>query len=316
MADLNTFFIRNERRTNVEVALTKKMKPQNISYKNLCKSAFQYREIPAEDVEKLADLIEIDGEVLQPLLVRKKGGDSFEILAGHKRHAACKLLVEERGKEEFAMIPCYVKEMSDAQAEFAVYSTNGYGVKSDYELMREIEGMAKLLKECPECFPEAPRGRVVEKLSAILGLSKTTVQEYKTIAKNLGEKAMEEFKNGTLSKDAAKILATQDEKKQDEVVDMGITKAKDVKKYVSEETDDEESKASEPIADQKESEVRNTNVVIGENIVRDNTRNAQLAAITYLGKCPHCNGGVAYPLNIKFCGRCGKTIKWKADIGV
>jgi len=282
-----------------------------------------------EEVEKLADLIEIDGEVLQPLLVRKKGGDTFEILAGHKRHAACKLLVEERGEEKFALIPCYVKEMSDVRAEFAVYSTNGYGVKSDYELMREIEGMTKLLKESPESFPETPRGRVVEKLSAIMGISKTTVQEYKTIANNLGEKAMEEFKKGTISKDTARFLAVQDVEKQNEVLDMGLTKAKDVKEFikqkdVSKETEEhenvdsevKETKESADNTELKESEVKNPNVVIGESIIHDNTRADQLAGITYLGRCPHCKGAVAYPLNIKFCGRCGKSIKWKSDVGV
>lgn len=333
MADLNTFFIKKENKVNeakgTEVAYSRKMKPQNISYKNLQTSVFQYRDIPKEDIEKLADLIEIDGEVLQPLLVRKKGGDTYEILAGHKRHAACKVLVEERGEEKFGLIPCYVKEMTDARAEFAVYSTNGYGTKTDYEIMREVEGMAKLLKENPESFPEAPRGRVVEKLSAIMGISKTTVQEYKTIADNLGEKAMEEFKSGKLSKDAARALATQDVGKQNEAVEKGLTKAKDVKAFIKDLVEKTEEKpvteqesiedkelVTEPGVEQKESEVKNPNVVIGECQVRDNTRNDQLSAITYIGKCPHCGGGVAYPLNIRFCGRCGKVVKWKADISV
>ena len=52
------------------------MHPQLISIKNLEESKLQYRDIPQEDVEKLADLIELDGEVLQPLLVRKAGADT------------------------------------------------------------------------------------------------------------------------------------------------------------------------------------------------------------------------------------------------
>ena len=72
------------------------MHPQLISIKNLEESKLQYRDIPQEDVEKLADLIELDGEVLQPLLVRKAGADTYEILAGHKRYRACKYLSEVR----------------------------------------------------------------------------------------------------------------------------------------------------------------------------------------------------------------------------
>ena len=107
-------------------------------------------------------MIELDGEVLQPLLVRKSGADTYEILAGHKRFRACKLL-SSKGLEQFSLIPCYVKTMSDAQAEFAVYSTNGYNRKTDYEIMREVEGMSRLLKENPELFPEAASGRLVER---------------------------------------------------------------------------------------------------------------------------------------------------------
>ena len=40
------------------------------------------------------------------------------------------------------------------KAEFSVYSTNGYESKTPYEIMKEIEGMARLMKEHPEAFPE------------------------------------------------------------------------------------------------------------------------------------------------------------------
>lgn len=97
MPKLNNFFDKTE---TVEKILTKKMHPQLVSIKNLEESKLQYRDIPQEDVEKLADLIELDGEVLQPLLVRKAGGDTYEILAGHKRYRACRYLTE-KGLKQF-----------------------------------------------------------------------------------------------------------------------------------------------------------------------------------------------------------------------
>ena len=45
------------------------------------------------------------------------------------------------------MIPCCIRAMNDIKAEFSVYSTNGYENKSPYEKMKEIEGMARLMKE-------------------------------------------------------------------------------------------------------------------------------------------------------------------------
>ena len=228
MPKLDNFFS-NNKSEKIEQILTKKMHPQLISVKNLEESKLQYRDIPQEDVEKLADLIELDGEVLQPLLVRKAGGDTYEILAGHKRYRACKYLSEVRKLEQFAMLPCYVKTMTDAQAEFAVYSTNGYNRKTDYEIMREVEGMSRLLKENPELFPEAASGRLVEKLAKIMNMSKTTVQEYKTIANNLSDEAMDKFKKNEITKESAKTLAGLSSEEQQQVIATGVTETKDIK---------------------------------------------------------------------------------------
>ena len=60
MPKLNNFFDKTE---TVEKILTKKMHPQLVSINKLEESKLQYRDIPQEDVEKLADLIELDGEV-------------------------------------------------------------------------------------------------------------------------------------------------------------------------------------------------------------------------------------------------------------
>ncbi|WP_195616673.1 ParB/RepB/Spo0J family partition protein, partial [Lachnospira eligens] len=230
MPKLNNFFDKTE---TVEKILTKKMHPQLVSINKLEESKLQYRDIPQEDVEKLADLIELDGEVLQPLLVRKAGGDTYEILAGHKRYRACRYLTE-KGLEQFSMIPCYVKAMSDAQAEFAVYSTNGYNRKTDYEIMREVEGMSRLLKENPELFPEAASGRLVEKLASIMNMSKTVVQEYKTIANNLSSDAMEKFKKDEITKESAKTLAALNNEEQAKVLSTGAVKTNEIKQAVAE----------------------------------------------------------------------------------
>lgn len=55
--------------------------------------------------EALADLIEADGEVIQDLLVRKIDTDEYEIIAGHHRRNACKILVEERNQETMRCFP-------------------------------------------------------------------------------------------------------------------------------------------------------------------------------------------------------------------
>ena len=179
--------------------------------------------------EALADLIEADGEVLQDLLVRKIDTDEYEFIAGHHRRGACRILVEERGKEQYAMLPCLVRNISDVRSEFAVYSSNGYAQKTDYEIMCEIEGMKHLLETYPEEFPEVPTGRMVERLGQLLGMKKSTVGEYLTISKNLGEKGMEKFQSGEMTKSAAVAISGMPEEEQDELIGRGITTHTEIK---------------------------------------------------------------------------------------
>ncbi len=90
-----------------------------IHYTKLVRNDKQYCDAKdKEEIEGLADIIEADGMVLQDLLVKKLDADEYKIIAGHKRHAACKLLVEERGKKEFEFLPCFEQNISDIQAEF------------------------------------------------------------------------------------------------------------------------------------------------------------------------------------------------------
>lgn len=201
-----------------------------IHYTKLKDHKDQYCNGNREEIEKLADLIETSGEVLQDLCVRKIDTDEYEIIAGHKRRQACKLLVEERGKEEYAFLPCYVKNMSDVQSEFSLYSSNGYHDKTDYEKMHELEKMKYLLENFPEEFPQVKTGRIVEKLAKLLNMKKSTVGEYLTIAKNLGEKGMEKFQAGELKKSAAVELSGMPVEQQDSLIEQGITSHRDIKK--------------------------------------------------------------------------------------
>lgn len=106
---------------------------QWIHYTKLVRSAFQFYGEITEEIQTLAMLIKAEGEVLQNVIVRKTDVDEYEIIAGHKRVLACKYLVEEGKAEEFAFVPCDVKNMNDIRAQFQVMSSNYHHSKSDYE---------------------------------------------------------------------------------------------------------------------------------------------------------------------------------------
>lgn len=206
-----------------------------IHYTKLKDNAAQYcNERDKDEIIALAGLIDADNGVLQQILVRKIKNDQYEIIAGHKRRRACKYLVEEEGKKQYAFVPCYVENISDVKAEFQLYSSNSHHIKTDYEKMHELERMKYLIETYPEEFPQIQTGRMVERLAAEMKIKKTTVGEYLTISKNLGENARTAFEDGTIKKSAAVEMAALPEKEQDALLSAGVTALKDIKAYKEE----------------------------------------------------------------------------------
>lgn len=216
-----------------DIPLTEKIKL--LHYTKLRDNKKQYcDERDKEEIIGLANLIEADDGVLQPLLVRKVDTDEYEIIAGHKRRRAVRYLVEEQENSKFEFLPCIVKNISDVRAEFQLYSSNGFHQKTEYEIMHELENMKRLIEDYPEEFPGLASGRMVDKLAQQLHMKKTTVGEYLTISKNLGEKGMEAFKDGTLKKSAAVEMSSLSEAEQENLLDAGVTAHKDIKAYKEE----------------------------------------------------------------------------------
>lgn len=219
-----------------------------IHYSKLVDNDAQYcNERSKDEIETLADLIEANGGILQNVLVRKIDTDEYELLVGHKRRRAAKLLVEERGREEFAFIPCMVENISDARAKFQVFSLNIFHDKNDYEKMHELEQMKYLLETYPKEFPESlQKGRMVERLEKQTGMKRTTVGEYLKIAKDLGEKGREEFKNGTIKKGAAYALARLPNEEQKTLIERGVTTETAINKYIAQKKGSVPEKEPEP----------------------------------------------------------------------
>lgn len=228
MAKISNVFSKEE--------VKKKIHPKRITkwihYTKLVRNEKQYCDAKdKEEIEGLADIIEADGIVLQDLLVKKLDADEYKIIAGHKRHAACKLLVEERGKQEFEFLPCFEQNVSDVQAEFQIYSSNCHHEETPYEIMHKLERMQFLINNYPEEFPEIQGGRMVDRLAKKYNLSKSTVGEYLTISKNLGDTAMEEFQKGEIDKSAAVTLASMPEETQNMALEEGHKTDKELKAY-------------------------------------------------------------------------------------
>ena len=232
MAKFDRIFNSAESRADVKKEVHPRRETKWIHYTKLQDNDKQYcNEKDKAEIIALAGIIDADGMVLQNLLVRKINTDEYEIIAGHKRRRACRYLVEEEGKKEYEFLPCTIESISDIRAEFQLYSSNSHHEKDDYERMHELERMKYLLENYPEEFPHLQTGRMVERLAKQMNMKKTTVGEYLTISKNLGEKAMEAFRAGEMNKSAALEISSLPEAEQNTLVEQGVTVKKDIQAY-------------------------------------------------------------------------------------
>lgn len=89
-----------------------------------------------EEIEELAASIEKDG-VLQPILVRKAGKDTYQIIAGERRWQACRLAGLEK-------VPIRIKEADDGKAlELALIENIQ---RSDLNPIEEAYGYKRLME--------------------------------------------------------------------------------------------------------------------------------------------------------------------------
>lgn len=216
-----------------------------IHYSKLHTNQHQYRnegktkEVIEQEIEDLAFELRAAGKILTPCIVRKSGTDTYEMIGGHHRRDAARLNVEKYGLKDFAFVPCIVEQnLSDVQAEYRLFSDNEQVPKTDWQKMHELERKKALIEKYPEEFAMLQgAGRLVDKLSVLSGMSKSTVGEYLQISKNLSEHAMESFKNGSLNKSAAVSLSGLSHAEQDKLIHAGVTRQKEIRAYKEEKTE-------------------------------------------------------------------------------
>lgn len=89
-----------------------------------------------EELAELAESIQKDG-LLQPIVVRKTGADSYQIIAGERRWQACKMV-------GLAKVPIRIKEVDDAKAlELAMIENIQ---RSDLNPIEEAYGYRRMME--------------------------------------------------------------------------------------------------------------------------------------------------------------------------
>ncbi|KTD18227.1 ParB/RepB/Spo0J family partition protein [Legionella jordanis] len=144
------------------------------------------RSFDAASLQELADSIVSQG-LIEPLVVRKNGKDSYEIIAGERRWRAAMLA-------QIAQLPCLISDYSDEQA--AAVSLIENIQRQNLNLIEEAQGYHRLITEFH--FHQ-------DEIATLLGKSRSHVANILRLL-SLCETVQDLIKSGTLSMGHAKML--------------------------------------------------------------------------------------------------------------
>lgn len=146
--------------------------------------SFQNHPFKVLDDEKMQDLVNsiYENGILTPVLVRPIGNDKYEMISGHRRMHAAKLL-------QMSVIPAIVREMSDEEAIIKMVDSNiqreelfpsekAFAYKMKLDAMKK-QGRRTDLTSCQN----GTKLRADQELGAQVGESARSVQRYIRLTK-------------------------------------------------------------------------------------------------------------------------------------
>lgn len=151
--------------------------------------------------------------VQQNLVVYKLDSGKYRILTGGRRYEAVKQLNEEN-EEKIETLPCLVCDLNKIKLNMTIQEKEEYLIratnetqrnKSDFEKMTEIVSQIEFYKKLKE--KQNLQGRLVELVASELETSKSQVQRYEKIYKNLISEYMSLFKSNLINYSTAVELS-------------------------------------------------------------------------------------------------------------
>lgn len=109
---IDDFFTTQEERDNMK---KEKVEEIDISLLDTFKN-HPFKVLDNEDFKKLTESVKDNG-ILEPIIVRKKENDRYEIISGHRRKRACEI-------NKINKIPCLIRDMSDDEATIFMVDSN------------------------------------------------------------------------------------------------------------------------------------------------------------------------------------------------
>ena len=208
--------------------------------------------VPSEDnaysqekIEELADNMLLVGQ-LQEVIVGRVGNKD-RIIVGHRRTAAAILNIE-RGHDEFKLIDCKVKEMSESLFMLTLHSANIFNRKlSDWELTNGVAEFTKYLIKAKESGELKIEGKMRDYIANVTGKSTGKINQINSINNNLCEEGKEAFKRGDINFTSAYETSRLPKGKQKEIISENLLST-EVKQMVKQERQKKEETKTVPAA--------------------------------------------------------------------
>lgn len=167
------------------------------------------RDMHPEALEDLANSIRAQG-IMQPIVVRPRGIDSYEIIAGERRWRAAQLVGLET-------IPALIKDVSDESAMAMALIENIQ--REDLNAMEEAQALIRLQQEF---------GLTQQQISQAVGKSRSTVANFMRLTA-LERDVQKLLEHGDLEMGHAKVLLGLEGEQQIEAARIAVAKGMTVR---------------------------------------------------------------------------------------
>lgn len=203
----------------------------------------EHNKYSQDNIEELADNMLLVGQLQEIIVGRVDGQD--RIIVGHRRTAAAVLNIE-RGHDEFKLVDCKIKEMSESLFMLTLHSANIFNRQlSDWELTNGVAEFTKYLVKARESGELTIEGKMRDYIANVTGKSTGKINQINSINNNLCEEGKEAFKDGKINFSTAYETSRLPEAKQHEVIENGELLSKDVREMVKEEKEKKEEQKYE-----------------------------------------------------------------------
>lgn len=164
------------------------------------------------EIEELAESIKENG-LMHNLVVRKLD-NNYEIISGHRRFHAMKIL-------DFKKIPCQVKNISDLDTEILLIQANSQQRELTHlEKMKGIERLTALYKQKKDNGEEVPKGKTRDLIGKDIGLSGVQVGRYTKVSEKLIEPLKTKLDHGNITLTQATTLSGLKKDEQESILNQ------------------------------------------------------------------------------------------------